>query len=140
MILANSMLKNYDAETSWIDEIIQKVTIKKSEAYHENLYYNQAYTKAFIDIFSSLVLWSRVMDAKYEANTKLLSSSDVESFFNSLKNGILNGEMVHLCEFFKLHTEFINAEVKLHAMQAIGQYKRKRSGSSDGKFKQPGKK
>lgn len=62
-----------------------------------------------------------------------ISSSDVESSFDSLKNGIMEGKMMPVHMFVQTHVNFLNAEVKLNAIaskKCSGEaQKRKRSNS-----------
>lgn len=107
---------DYKADETWIDEIIEKVIITKSENQHENLYYSPGDKGMFVKLFSSIVLWSNVMNPIFGSTAEVATSSDVESYFKTLKTGILGRKMYRPDEFFELHTDFVNSEIKLNSM------------------------
>lgn len=106
-----------NANTTWIEEIISRVTITTSEKCHENAFHCGAKDKnMFVKLFSSIVLWSNIMNPVFGSSAEVATSSDVESYFKSLKNGILKSKTYRVDEFFKIHTDFVNSEIKLNAM------------------------
>lgn len=126
---------DYNADSNWLNEIIEKVIVTKSEnQYHDNLYYSRADMKMYVKIFSSIVLWSNVMNPLFGSSTLVATSSDVESYFKTLKTAIFGRNMYRADEFFEIHNDFVNAEIKLNAMSndnhgTSSPKKRKRSNS-----------
>lgn len=120
---------DFNANSSWLDEIISSVDIRKSGT-HENLYYSPLDKKMYVRQFSSIVLWSNVMNAKFGSSRDLATSSDVESFFKSLKNGILKYKMLRADDFIQEYINFVDSDIKLNAMSTMEKStKRKRSES-----------
>lgn len=121
-----------DVNTQWIDDIIKKVPIVET-GHHLNVLYSGSDKGIYVKLFSTIVLWSNVMNNSFGSTAAVATSSDVESSFNSLKNGILAGKMLKAHTFVKTHVEFVNAEVKLNAICTSNQSeeppKRKRSNS-----------
>lgn len=105
-----------DINTQWIDEIINKVPIITTGT-HLNLFYNKNDLKIYVNMFSTIILWSNVMNKSFGSTATVATSADVESSFNSLKNGILAGNMLKAHTFVRTHVEFVNAEVKLNAIR-----------------------
>lgn len=124
---------DYDADIKWLDEIIGRVSKKTSENYHENVYFSPADKEMYVKIFSSSVLWSNVMNSMFKSTASEATSSDVESFFKSLKYGILPRKMLSAPEFLEAHINFVSAEIKLNAtangMVSKTPAKRKRTNS-----------
>lgn len=125
----------YDADIKWLDEIIGRVSKKTSENYHENVYFTPGDKEMYVKMFSSIVLWSNVMNPMFKSAASVATSSDVESFFKSLKHGILPRKMLSAPEFLEAHINFVNAEIKLNAtanvMGSKIPAKRKRTNSLD---------
>lgn len=123
-----------DVNTQWIDEIIKKVPVITTGT-HLNLFYNKNDYDMYVKFFSTIVLWSNVMNKSFGSTATVATSADVESSFNSLKNGILAGDMLKAHKFVHTHVEFVNAEVKLNAIRTNRKepsektQKRKRSNS-----------
>lgn len=117
--------------SEWIDEIIKKVHIVTTGT-HLSLFYTKDISM-YVKLFSTIVLWSNIMIASFGSTAAAATSSDVESSFNALKNGILAGKMLKAHTFVKTHVEFVNAEVKLSAISTNNHseepQKRKRSSS-----------
>lgn len=128
---------NFDVDCKWIDEIIETITIKKSKSYHENLYYSPRDKAMYVKIFSTIVMWSNVMNSKFKSSAEVATSSDVESFFKSLKHGILKQKMYPANEFLEHYIDFVNAEIKISAIPNFaasdGMKKPKRSKSLEEK-------
>lgn len=124
---------NYDADVQWIEEIIRQVTRNESKSCHDNLYFSPDDEAMFVKIFSSIVLWSNVTNSMFSSTTLTATSSDVESYFKSLKSGILRRKMLSADEFLENHMKFINAEIKLNAQQKniVSDTNRKRRNSLD---------
>lgn len=127
---------NLDVDCGWIEEIINAIPIVKSTSYHENLYFSPQDKAMYLKLFSTIVLRSNVMNSKFKSSTEVATSSDVESFFKSLKYGILKQKMYPANEFLDHYIEFVNAEVKLSAIPNVkgpGIEKPKRSKSLEEK-------
>lgn len=107
---------DFDVDSAWIETIIEKVLIKDSTNYHENLYFSPDEKKMFKQIFSSIVLWSNVMNSKFVSSFDVATSADVESYFKSLKSGILQHKVLRADEFLQSHIDFVNSEIKLNAI------------------------
>lgn len=107
---------NYNADCNWIEEIIRKVPIVKSEEYHGNLYFMSHDRKLYVTVFSSITLWSNIMNSTFESSTEVATSSDIESFFKSLKHGILQMKMNRVDDFLDIYIDFVNAKIKLNAI------------------------
>lgn len=101
----------------WIEEIIDKVPIVREmpKEHHGNLYFSPDDKPFYIRLFSTIALWSNVMNPLFESNRTVASSSDVESNFKTLKTGIIGRRMLSPHTFLKIHIDFVNAEVKLNA-------------------------
>lgn len=119
-------------KTDWITNIIKTVPIE-TNGEHLNAFYNKSESNMYVKLFSTIVLWSNVMNASFGSKADVATSSDVESSFKSLKNGILERKMWPAHLFIRSHVDFVNAEVKLNAMGnnncSTEPYKRKRSSS-----------
>lgn len=123
---------SYNANSTWVKEIVQNVDIRKSDDYHESIYFcTEKERKMYEKLFSSIVLWSNVTNTLFGSSTTTATSSDSESYFKSLKTGILTKPLYRVDEFLELHLNFINSEIKLSAMSsnAPEPEKRKRSNS-----------
>lgn len=107
---------NFNADLSWIDDIINEVPITKSETYHQNVFFSGTEKKMCINLLSTIVLWSNIMNQKFESSAEVATSSDVESYFKSLKTGVLGRKMHRADDFLEGHVEFVNAEIKLNAI------------------------
>lgn len=119
---------NVNVDTKWIQEIIEAIPIKKkSKECHENLYYDPKATKMYVKLFSTIVMWSNVMNAKFKSTQEAATSSDIESFFKSLKYGILKRKMYPVNEFLEHYIDFANAEIKLIAIPDPKKSKRSKS-------------
>lgn len=105
----------FDVNNTWIEDIIAKVPIKKSDEYHQNAYYCPQNKKMYMNIFSSIALWSNVMNNVFHSTNTVATSSDVESYFKSLKCGVLQKKMFRADDFLQAHIDFINAEIKVNA-------------------------
>lgn len=128
---------DFNAGHKWIDKILENVPIIKSKKYHDNLYYSGSDKNMYVKLFSSIVLWSNVMNPLFDSSSDVATSCDVESFFKSLKHGILQQKMCRADEFMELFVDFANAEIKINAMSnpndTIALKKSKRSKSLDDK-------
>lgn len=128
---------DYNADSKWVHEIISKVNIAESSVQqnHENLYYSPDDKNMYVKLFSSIVLWSNLMNPLFRSSTVVATSSDVESYFKSLKSGILRSKTLQVDEFFETYINFANAEIKLNAMSGDNGLrtttKRNRSNSMD---------
>lgn len=107
---------NFNLESNWIDEIIENITISKSNGSHENLYYTPNEKKMFTEILASIVLWSNVLKEAFGSTAETATSSDIESYFKSVKRGLLQNKVVRADEFIEQHIAFVNSEIKLNAM------------------------
>lgn len=107
---------NFNADSGWIDDIIKEVSISKSENYHESVYFSGRDKEMYVKMLSSIALWSNIMNPIFGSSTLVATSSDVESYFKSLKTGIIGRKMLRVDDFFELHTDFVNAEIKLNAI------------------------
>lgn len=120
------------ANTELIDDIIKSVPIAKNGD-HLNLFYDKGDQSLYVKLFSTIVLWSNIMNTVFGSKAAVATSADVESSFNSLKNGILGGKMSEAHTFIRTHVDFLNAEIKLNAISTNEQFKepqkRKRSNS-----------
>lgn len=133
---------DYDTDSTWINEIIEKVITKSPiDGNHDNLYYNPGDKEMYVKLFSSIALWSNVMNPIFGSTTTVATSSDVESHFKSLKTGILGRKMYRADGFLEVYVDFVNAEIKLNAISNnIGSAKRNRSNSlEEGPMISPGK-
>lgn len=128
---------DYNADCNWIEEILKNVPIHDSKDYHDSLYYNAGDKNMYVKLFSSIALWSNVMNTIFDSSASEATSSDVESFFKSLKHGILQQKMFRADEFLELYIDFANAEIKCSALPNHNEPKRikksKRSKSLEGK-------
>lgn len=107
----------YNANSTWIEEIIKNVDIRKSADYHESIYLcSEKEQKMYVKLFSSIVLWSNVTNDIFGSSTMTATSSDSESYFKSLKTGIFTNPLYRVDEFIEQHVNFINSEIKLSAM------------------------
>lgn len=106
---------DFNADSGWLSELVSKVPITSSGS-HENLYYSPDDVQMFSKLFSSIVLWSNIMNHKYGSSSKVATSSDVECFFKLLKRNIFEPKLYRADEFFVIYTEFVNSEVKLNAL------------------------
>lgn len=115
---AETEILDYNANSNWIQEIAANVIITTSSKgqYHDNLYYCKDDAKMYTKIFSSIVLWSNVMGPIFESSTAVATSSDVESYFKTLKTAIFGRNMHRADEFIETHVDFVNAEIKLNAV------------------------
>lgn len=107
---------DFSADSGWIEEIIGEVDIETSPGSHESLYYSPKEKQKFVTIFSSLVLWSNVMNPVFGTSLAVATSSDVESYFKTLKTGIFERKLYRADEFVEIHTDFISSEIKLNAI------------------------
>lgn len=109
---------DYNANSNWVQKLAANVIITKSSKgqYHDNLYYCKDDAEMYMKIFSSIVLWSNVMGPIFESSTAVATSSDVESYFKTLKTAIFGRNMHRADEFIETHVEFVNAGIKLNAV------------------------
>lgn len=107
---------DFSADSGWIEENIGEVDIETSPGSHESLYYSPKEKQKFVTIFSSLVLWSNVMNPVFGTSLAVATSSDVESYFKTLKTGIFERKLYRADEFIEIHTDFISSEIKLNAI------------------------
>lgn len=108
---------DFNANIHWVEDITKKVVIKKGESYHHSVYYCTAQEQLmYVKLFSSITLWSNVMNRLFGSSAVAATSSDVESYFKSLKSGIFERKLMRVDEFFAIHNEFINSEIKLNAI------------------------
>lgn len=121
-----------DADTQWVNDIIDKVPIAESGA-HLNVFYSKNDVSMFMKLLSKMVLWSNIMNNSFGSTATLATSADVESSFKSLKILVLERKMVQAHTFVKTHIELVDAEIKLSAMITDNcpeeSMKRKRSNS-----------
>lgn len=103
--------------TGWIDGILNTVTIKKSENYHVSAFFcDDKERGTFVKLFSSIALWSNIMNEKFGSKNETATSSDIESYFKSLKVGILERKRHRADDFVRISMDFANSEIKLNAM------------------------
>lgn len=108
---------DFNANIQWVEDITKKAVIKKGESYHHSVYYCTAQDQLmYVKLFSSITLWSNVMNRLFGSSAVAATSSDVESYFKSLKSGIFERKLMRVDEFFAIHNEFINSEIKLNAI------------------------
>lgn len=107
---------DFRVSTKWIHDIIEKVRVKNINGGHLNVYFDRAGEKDYIRMLSTIPLWSNIMNKSFQSTADVATSSDVESSFNSLKNGILAGNIMQVHSFLQLHIDFVNAEIKLNAI------------------------
>lgn len=124
---------NVNVECCWITEIINKVSIIDSGP-HDNIYFNADDKAMYIKIFSTITLWSNVMNSSFVSTTTTATSADVEGYFKDLKTLILERKKLQAHTFLERHLEYINAEIKLAACKPESNLKndvqkRKRSNS-----------
>lgn len=123
---------SYNANSTWVEEIVKNVNICKSADYHESIYFcTEKERKMYVKLFSSIVLWSNVTNKLFGSSKTTATSSDSESYFKSLKTGILTNPLYRVDEFLEHHLDFNNSEIKLSAMSSSVQEpeRRKRSNS-----------
>lgn len=124
---------NIHADSDWIEDIIDRIDIITTESSHQNVYYNPKAKDFYIKLFSTVSLYSNIMNKAFGSTASTATSSDVESSFNSLKNNILAGEMLNAHQFLRTHIDFVNAQIKLGAISSgevsIQLHQRKRSNS-----------
>lgn len=123
-------------DAQWVNDIIDKIIIKSSSEFHDNIYYCPNDKQKFIKMFSTISLWSNVMNKFHKSASETATSSDVESHFKSLKHGILQKKMHRVDDFLTAHIEFVDAEIKLLAISS--NTGRKRSKSLDTNSASPG--
>lgn len=106
-----------NVDCSWIENIIAEVVITDDvdQRAHDNLYFNPGVEKFYIKLFSTIPLWSNLMNSLFESSRTVATSADVESNFKSLKTGIIGRKMIRPDTFLLMHVDFVNAEVKLKA-------------------------
>lgn len=111
---------DFDAESGWIEDIIKEVPIKNENTYHDSVYFSgtDKEKKMYVKMLSSIVLWSNIMNPIFGSSMEVATSSDVESYFKSLKTGILERKMHRADDFFEVHTDFVNAEIKINAISS----------------------
>lgn len=110
---------SYNANSTWVEEIVKTVDIRKSVDYHESIYFcSEKERKIYVKLLSSIVLWSNVTNKLFGSSTITATSSDSESYFKSLKTGILTNPLYRVDEFLEHHLNFINSEIKLSAMSS----------------------
>lgn len=102
--------------TKWIHDIIENVRVKNVNGGHLNIYFDTEGEKDYIQMLSTIPLWSNIMNESFRSTSAVATSSDVESSFNSLKNGIVAGNIMQVHTFLQLHIDFVNAEIKLNAV------------------------
>lgn len=107
---------NFNADSGWINDIIKDVPIKNSKNYHASVYFSQCDKDTYVKLLSSIPLWSNIMNPIFGSSTEVATSSDIESFFKSLKTGILGRKMLRADDFLEVYIEFVNAEIKLNAI------------------------
>lgn len=107
---------DFSADSKWIEEIIGEVDIKTSPGSRESLNYSPKEKQKFVTNFSSLVLWSNVMNPVFGTSLAVATSSDVESYFKTLTTGIFERKLYRADEFVEIHTDFISSEIKLNAI------------------------
>lgn len=102
--------------TVWIHDILNSVVVKKSSNYHQSAYLSdKEESEKFVKIFSSFALWSNIMNPIFRSKNETATSSDVESYFKSLKVGILERKRHRADDFIRISIEFANSEIKLNA-------------------------
>lgn len=111
---------DFRVSTKWIHDIIEKVQVKNVKDGHLNVFFDEEGEKNYIQILSTIPLWSNIMNESFQSTSEVATSgehvADVESSFNSLKNGILAGNILQVHTFLQLHIDFVNAEIKLKAI------------------------
>lgn len=119
----------------WVENIVEKVVIVKTGT-HLNVFYDKDDLDKYLALFSTIALWSNIMNSLFGSTATVATSADVESSFNALKNGILAGKKYQPHTFIRNHVEFVNAEVKLNAISGNSHsenpQKRKRTSSLTG--------
>lgn len=88
---------NNEADTEehlWLSEIIN--SIEYANTGHENLYYSPNLVKTLKSIFSRIPLWSNIMNAIFNSKNTTATSSDIESYFKSIKH-LVYGENSLIC-------------------------------------------
>lgn len=95
-------------DCEWVESIIAKVIIKESDEYHLNVLFASTEKAKYIKLFSTIVL-----NPKHKSPSALATSSDIESFFKSLKHYILQKKMRRPDVFISTYNDFANAEIKL---------------------------
>lgn len=74
------------------------------------------------------------MNPVFGTSLAVATSSDVESYFKTLKAGIFERKLYRVDEFVEIHTDFINSEIKLNAISndagLTGPHHTKRNGSN----------
>lgn len=110
---------SFNANSTWVEEIVKSVDVRTPVECNENLYYcSKTEQEMYVKLFSSIVLWSNVTSKLFGSSTKTATSSDSESYFKSLKSGILTNPLYRVDEFLEKHLNFINSEIKLSAMSS----------------------
>lgn len=112
-----------EPEPDWLTKIVSNANTTELFGLHENLYYNPNDLKYYIKLFSTICLWSNIMNLKFKSSTFVATSSDVESSFRSLKHGILNNKIHRVDQFIEKHIKYLNAEIKLRSMTANDNHK-----------------
>lgn len=107
---------NESAQSEWLSDILQGIEIinEKDPQYHDNLYYNPDRVDVFTKMFSTITLWSNVLNEKFGSPYETATSSDVESNMKLLKNNILEKQMWGVDKFMNKHVEYLLSTIKQH--------------------------
>lgn len=99
----------------WLDEIIGNVVVYGDPSSHDNLYYtdDKKTIKFFKEMLSRIALWSNVLNQKFNSANICATSSDVESYFNTIKNLIFKKKINRPDKFIIKHIDFISSEMKI---------------------------
>lgn len=108
---------------SWFYEKIEaeKIIITLSDdndcGNHENVYYFPAFINVLSRLMNQFPLWSNVMKNLYKSKIDRPTSSNVESYFRTLKKILFQigtkSQRLRIDEFIIKHFEFLTGELKI---------------------------
>lgn len=115
-------LETVEPDDAWLQQIIAGVQItndEKSCLRADNIYYCDYEKDKFRKIFTTLPLWSNVMNNIFGSQFTTATSQDVESNFNTVKNRVLDQKMVRADKFLSIHVNYLKTEFKLRMAEGM---------------------
>lgn len=90
---------------------------------HDNLYYYPVFIGTLSRLLNLFPLWSNVMKHIYDSEIEAPTSSNVESYFKTIKRLLLNlstkSHRLRTDEFIMKHLEFLKGEIKVAPRKSI---------------------
>lgn len=102
---------------SWYNHIVASERVHSElcdETDYENMYYLPNFTSSFKKILAKLPIWSNVMLPFFKKSADTASSSNVESYFKTVKELLIHNRkgLIRVDHFIEQHTEFVFGEIK----------------------------